>query len=329
MRVTDLRVWCKITSTGTNTPRLRTLIIATSPLGRPIKTFSQPVVRKFGKIMYIYLPRLKTLESVSEWPGIKTTARNVKWRQFAAGVFPNMLVAVQNKPCQVNIAVFNRAASRKLCQCRPTPKLGILIMYKYETHQQKRGEGSQEKTWGTGKERLMVRPHTKPRDKLWWLLVTLETQMTPVLNQWQGKPNAGLADFGSSLCGEKKREPSTNRSEKESQMVNKGLHKGRGSEPAFAWRESGKPFRKNHPPVHPTEIRTSISPSSAVELNTTSALANYATKLNTASFPTPLVDIVSFTAPLNAGYTELFAILFKTLQRATHSPDHAICRLLV
>nr|CAD7457684.1 unnamed protein product [Timema tahoe] len=31
-------------------------------------------------------------------------------------------------------------------------------------------------------------------------------------------------------------------------------------------------------PVHPTEIRTSISPSSAVGLNTTSALANYATK---------------------------------------------------
>nr|CAD7261829.1 unnamed protein product [Timema shepardi] len=32
------------------------------------------------------------------------------------------------------------------------------------------------------------------------------------------------------------------------------------------------------PPVHPTEIRTLISPSSAVELNTTSALANYATE---------------------------------------------------
>nr|CAD7571920.1 unnamed protein product [Timema californicum] len=30
--------------------------------------------------------------------------------------------------------------------------------------------------------------------------------------------------------------------------------------------------------VHPTEIRTSISLSSAVELNTTSALANYATE---------------------------------------------------
>ncbi|CAG2054268.1 unnamed protein product, partial [Timema podura] len=31
--------------------------------------------------------------------------------------------------------------------------------------------------------------------------------------------------------------------------------------------------------VYPTEIRTSISPSSAVELNTTSALANYATEV--------------------------------------------------
>nr|CAD7570121.1 unnamed protein product [Timema californicum] len=51
-----------------------------------------------------------------------------------------------------------------------------------------------------------------------------------------------------------------------------------GSEPAFAWRESGKPFRKNHPQFNPTEIRTSISPSSAVELNTTGALANYATE---------------------------------------------------
>nr|CAD7256788.1 unnamed protein product [Timema shepardi] len=35
---------------------------------------------------------------------------------------------------------------------------------------------------------------------------------------------------------------------------------------------------EKQPSVHPTEIRTSISPSSAVELNTTSALANYATE---------------------------------------------------
>nr|CAD7395632.1 unnamed protein product [Timema poppensis] len=39
------------------------------------------------------------------------------------------------------------------------------------------------------------------------------------------------------------------------------------------------------PPVHPTEIRTSISPSSAVELNTTSALANYATESKVSIAP--------------------------------------------
>nr|CAD7569579.1 unnamed protein product [Timema californicum] len=50
-----------------------------------------------------------------------------------------------------------------------------------------------------------------------------------------------------------------------------------GSEPTFVWRESGKIFRKSTP-LHPTEIRTSISPSLAVELNRTSALANCATK---------------------------------------------------
>nr|CAD7589685.1 unnamed protein product [Timema genevievae] len=38
------------------------------------------------------------------------------------------------------------------------------------------------------------------------------------------------------------------------------------------------PKKEKPPPVHPTEIRTSISPSSVVELNTTSALANYATE---------------------------------------------------
>nr|CAD7448937.1 unnamed protein product [Timema bartmani] len=34
-------------------------------------------------------------------------------------------------------------------------------------------------------------------------------------------------------------------------------------------------YKEKPPSIHPTEIRTSISPSSAVELNTTSALANY------------------------------------------------------
>nr|CAD7266832.1 unnamed protein product [Timema shepardi] len=36
--------------------------------------------------------------------------------------------------------------------------------------------------------------------------------------------------------------------------------------------------KETPPPIHPTEIRTSISLSSAVELNTTSALVNYATE---------------------------------------------------
>nr|CAD7453481.1 unnamed protein product [Timema tahoe] len=52
----------------------------------------------------------------------------------------------------------------------------------------------------------------------------------------------------------------------------------RGSELAFAWRDSGKPFRNPPAPVHSTEIRTSIFPSSAVGLNMTGTLANYATE---------------------------------------------------
>nr|CAD7258117.1 unnamed protein product [Timema shepardi] len=39
-----------------------------------------------------------------------------------------------------------------------------------------------------------------------------------------------------------------------------------------------KTTRKKPPPVHLSDIRTSISPSSAVGLNTTSALANYTTE---------------------------------------------------
>nr|CAD7587747.1 unnamed protein product [Timema genevievae] len=44
-----------------------------------------------------------------------------------------------------------------------------------------------------------------------------------------------------------------------------------------------KNIKEKPPPVHTTEIRTSISPSSAVELNTTSALANYATEAEEVS----------------------------------------------
>nr|CAD7199449.1 unnamed protein product [Timema douglasi] len=51
----------------------------------------------------------------------------------------------------------------------------------------------------------------------------------------------------------------------------------------------GNFYGEKPPQVHPTEIRTSISPSSTVELNTISALANYATE---AGESTELANIV-------------------------------------
>nr|CAD7454400.1 unnamed protein product [Timema tahoe] len=52
--------------------------------------------------------------------------------------------------------------------------------------------------------------------------------------------------------------------------------------------------------LHPTEIRTSISPSSAVELNTTSALANYATEAGTS----PVMSFLS-TYARQLGFSSL------------------------
>nr|CAD7395141.1 unnamed protein product [Timema cristinae] len=54
------------------------------------------------------------------------------------------------------------------------------------------------------------------------------------------------------------------------------------------------------PPVHPTEIRTSISPSSAVKLNTTSMLANYATEAGSASYSFDLENATAFAAVCRA-----------------------------
>nr|CAD7569805.1 unnamed protein product [Timema californicum] len=64
-------------------------------------------------------------------------------------------------------------------------------------------------------------------------------------------------------------------------------------------------------PVHPTKIRTSISPSSAVELNRTSALANYATEtvLTHSSSNSPIVgsSVGQWLASLGlAEYESLF-----------------------
>nr|CAD7429953.1 unnamed protein product [Timema monikensis] len=62
---------------------------------------------------------------------------------------------------------------------------------------------------------------------------------------------------------------------------------------ARSW-ERWTAYNEKPPPVHPTEIRASISSSSAVELNTTSVLANYATEAG------PCVDIdMEFTQRQN------------------------------
>nr|CAD7438284.1 unnamed protein product [Timema bartmani] len=55
------------------------------------------------------------------------------------------------------------------------------------------------------------------------------------------------------------------------------------------------------PPVHPTEIRTSISPSSAVELNTTSALANYATEAGLCKVKCSSPDHLKSSMPARGG----------------------------
>nr|CAD7257036.1 unnamed protein product [Timema shepardi] len=120
-------------------------------------------------------------------------------------------------------------------------------------------------------------------------------------------------------------EPSSSLNRKLNPMIR--WHGGRGSEPAFAWRESGKPFRNPPPPSVPsTEIRISISLSSAVELNTNSALANYATEklkaLDTrGNWVPPLLRL--FHKILNVGPSHLIG------QRTPHSQYGIVYQLLV
>nr|CAD7259196.1 unnamed protein product [Timema shepardi] len=84
-------------------------------------------------------------------------------------------------------------------------------------------------------------------------------------------------------------------------------------------------------PVHPPEIRTSISPSSAVELNTTSTLANYATEAGTVDTwckaleshcrKFPMKEMSSFVSRLSTMMAVsdhrriLFCLLFITISR--------------
>nr|CAD7400647.1 unnamed protein product [Timema poppensis] len=73
-------------------------------------------------------------------------------------------------------------------------------------------------------------------------------------------------------------------------------------------------LQEKPPPVHPTEIRTSIFPSSAVELNTTSALANYATEAvggRNTSYPVlTVLPVVRFDRNL---LTDIPSELFRSL----------------
>nr|CAD7400498.1 unnamed protein product [Timema cristinae] len=64
-------------------------------------------------------------------------------------------------------------------------------------------------------------------------------------------------------------------------------------------KRSAEPSVEIPPPVHPTETRTSISPSSAVDLNTTSALANYATEAGIG-----MVDLEEVNPHLRGGRVE-------------------------
>nr|CAD7585981.1 unnamed protein product [Timema genevievae] len=74
--------------------------------------------------------------------------------------------------------------------------------------------------------------------------------------------------------------PSTSKSSTNisSEMISSAVKLTPVEPPNFVAPENLDKSCTGKPQVHPTEIRTSISPSSAVELNTTSALSNYATE---------------------------------------------------
>nr|CAD7586460.1 unnamed protein product [Timema genevievae] len=75
--------------------------------------------------------------------------------------------------------------------------------------------------------------------------------------------------------------------------------------------------------VHPTEIRTSIFPSSAVELNTTSTLANYATE---AVHPTEIRTSISPSSAVELNTTSALA---NNATEAGSSPESHLLFYLV
>ncbi|CAG2058294.1 unnamed protein product [Timema podura] len=77
------------------------------------------------------------------------------------------------------------------------------------------------------------------------------------------------------------------------------------------------------PPVHPTEILTSISPSSAVELNTTSALANYATEAGSDYFN------ITLPSPPGGFGNKSVGLLLSGIRRFEQSCWHYLTEVVV
>nr|CAD7424946.1 unnamed protein product [Timema monikensis] len=97
---------------------------------------------------------------------------------------------------------------------------------------------------------------------------SVSTRSGQGVEMWWSKPSSGSINSGSSV-----RLHEGENGEDEDRINKSGEIDYSDEEGERNIKEKEKP-----PPVHPTEIRTSISPSSAVGLNTTSALANYATE---------------------------------------------------
>nr|CAD7196810.1 unnamed protein product [Timema douglasi] len=102
--------------------------------------------------------------------------------------------------------------------------------------------------------------------------------------------------------------PVTERSGLESEAEPEYFHRGNYCDPNGLYdglEPQTPPLFEKPPPVHPTEIRTSISPFSAVELNTTSALANYATEAVSQKLPFEIMaftfDAESYVTPIGWG----------------------------
>nr|CAD7260235.1 unnamed protein product [Timema shepardi] len=74
----------------------------------------------------------------------------------------------------------------------------------------------------------------------------------------------------------------------------------------------------NTTPVHPTEIRTSISPSLAVKLNTTSGLANCATE---SDYSSPMAPSLVLT-----NSSQLTALKSYQTKLCIPTPNHMICK---